>query len=245
MRKHNGKIQLGEDKVLQNAKYCEKSMQLSCDKDEAYRRGLENGFSIESVRSYMVDGHEDVEFWMKTPYTFDNQAVYAYSVVTGDRHFCLANGQFGYNTCEFYIDKNWDRHNLEDVNMGKEYCIDVPNENRQGVLYKELLDNVGLFASSAAANPHVYTYDEFVETRRPHFEKLGTEYITPESLENQFEQYLNSCKSHMEVGVKFIGDITKPENVFDRLSDLPSFKEGYDEWQKMSSNTYDIEKGII
>ena len=179
-----------------------------------YEQSVNDGFSVTDARQYYENGNAGkirVETKMQTPYEFQGQPVQAYAVVA------IENQTRSANTLEFWQNGR----NLEDVMEQLHGTREVQLQTKAGedVDMKSVREQTGTFAIAASEYPHVFTYDEYVESRNPVNERLQ---LDPPN-EQDYERYLESVERQMESGdIKFVGRMTNTSSLHEAYMSMPS-----------------------
>lgn len=204
-----------------------------------YEAALSEGYGVSSARTYIDRKQERTELVMDTPFTYKGEALTGYAVVHMDTVDVDARDV---NTRELWHNGR----NLEDVagiNDGTAETVLVQDKDGNTIDYKQALDQMGSFARDASGHEHVMTYDEYVQVYnnthdKPHLKDFGP-FIADEQ---KYEKYLDSAQNLMRDGMKYIGEITTPEDVDRMRMTTPSFAE---EMQKLDERQRDTsELGI-
>lgn len=209
------------------------TVELGPEKEKTLQKSASaTDYNIDTARTYIVNGKENLEVTMTTPYFYNGEPVNGYAVV--DCGSVDVNKRT-YNTCEL-----WQHgHNLEDVvgvNNGTATTVIVQDKDGHNVDYKNVLDEMGQFARDKSVCPHVMNYGEFASVYNNTHQKSKTYksfepygFTVPTADEDRYNTYLEQTKSLMRSGMKYIGEVTKPEDVDHMLTTTPSFDQAYQE----------------
>lgn len=178
-----------------------------------YKKELQEGFRVVDTRQYYADGTENtprVESWMMTPYQFEGKPVMGYAVTN------VKDDQRPSDTMEFWQDGR----NVEDIAASKNMAVSLTDKDGKPVDYQAARERIGAFASGGSYYPHVFTYDEYVEARKPVNERLKMD--PPDA--RAYGVYLDSVERQlMSRDFHFVGSITTPAELEE--SNLRMFAE--------------------
>lgn len=189
---------------------------------DAYKIGKENGFNVSSAKQYYSQNDSTkpkLDLVMSTPYVYDGQNVTARATVDLSDDKKSDNQVRETSMVEFYAGES----NLE-------YSSDFS-------ITDDMRKNVSEYAAAASEHPHVFSFDEYVESRTPVNKRLQLDPPT----EQDYSTYLEHVESQLcSRKYEFIGEITKPSEINKAYETLPSFGEMMDEVS--ASDSFDFER---
>ena len=176
--------------------------------ERAYQEGLDQGFSVKSVRQYSVPetGKRYLEIRMGTPYQAFGSELEGYGVVHLDNKHI--DGHRDVDTLEFYLENG---ANVEDVNeeTGGSRDAILVDDNGQ-IPEQEAARVMGRFAAAASEYPHVMQYPEFLDFRKEVNQRMGLDAPTVQD----YSTYLDHMREQMRSGdVTFIGEVQTPSQL--------------------------------
>ena len=190
-----------------------------------YRQGIAQGFGIIDARQYYVVERNmtpDLEQMMSTPWTFEGNYVYGYSITDVGVGNERKTGARNTHTVEFWTFNNGNPVNL-DGSYGGNYWLKDANGN--SVSRNDAADYVSIFATAASYYPHVFMAPEFAEARN----YLNARMELPPVNANDYRNYLNHIESQIKSGqFTFVGKITKTSDMHIAYESM----DGMDEYEK-------------
>ena len=201
--------------------------------ENIYQDGVDRGFHIMHARQYAENGDglkPRLEQTMETPWSVNGNPVIAYSV-TNLENKRDKDGLRDTNMVELHEYKDGTLHLLDAV--GK----DFRDQNGMSVSRNTAREDVRQFASSASEYPHVFMYDEYMESRNFTNGRLGLDPPKPED----YEGYLESVeKQMMSRTISFVGAIEKPSQMHEAYESSPIVQA---EMRDAFSSCHDTEYG--
>lgn len=191
---------------------------------DVYKQGLDQGFEITNVRTYLSNGKQVIATNMSTPF-FNAKGI----PVTGYADIPVTHGQDlrESQSVEFFADG----HNLDYESGGNAKLF------TKGGLVVDVEDArkaMGNFAAAGSKYPHVELYDDWKKLQEKNYERLK---IDEEPTEADYERYLDMMESQlMSKDFQFVGQITSRNDLTIARQSTPSFSQMMDEMSQLQND---------
>lgn len=194
-----------------------------------YRDGLREGFCVDNARHYYKDGQGTqprLEQTMETPYLFRGQNVIGFTDTDLRDSLAGPDGIRHTDDREFYIADQYGRAtNLDKLLRPGEQLV---NKNTGGfVAVSSAKDHMAHFAGAASEYPHVFMYEEYMESRS----YLNPRFGMPKPTAQDYEEYLDNMSDQLRSrDIIFTGRITKSSELHIAYETSPIFQKEYKDW---------------
>lgn len=200
----------------------DRNLKEKAEYQKEFESGTQDGFRVTMARQYYPLDYRtqepdptrpQLEQTMETPFVFHDQPVIGYTItdLSAKNSPVKGEGLRPTITHEFYIQPS-DRpepKNIDDVIQPNEKYVFTDKNTGADVSLNEARDRMGKFASAASEYPHVFTPDEYMETRSYLNGRLGLDMPTSDD----YAQYLGNVDRQLEQRITFVGAVTKPADM--------------------------------
>lgn len=179
-------------------------------------RSSSEGWHVTDAVTYSM-GSEKLAIEMDTPFRYEGKPVTAYALVNMTNDFA-SDGTCDRKVpiCELYQGGML----LDDVHAEKHgsdapLYVDSPDG---AISYDTALDHASLYSQSASFKEHVMACDEYKLAFNIRYKDAINKGVFEPASDDSYLHYLESRKSLMRDGMKFIGKATCPEQVDDMIN---------------------------
>lgn len=195
--------------------------------ETVYKNGTAAGLCVTQARQHYQNGdgtQPRLEQEISTPWTIRGNPVIGVTSTDLRNAGRSEDGLRKTDKIELYATDGLHRSDIQqELAPG---CVLLDQKKQAFPLYRAI-ELVGQFASAASEYPHVFTFDEYMESRSY---LNGRFNMAPPTAED-YNAYLRNVTNQLaSPDYTFTGAITKRSQISSAYSTMPDFQEEYDDW---------------